>query len=148
MRDFGKMFREEQKKINVKEKVENYKKLQERRVLVDFLEDGLIEFLDYLSDHYYVQRHSVNFHVDGEVYERDIVESSMIKNDTEFSAAIQYKWANGGLRDTLRVKVEDYKAVLTYEGVQMGLDAFIKIVVRQITDAINKSQPSFKIIKL
>ena len=147
MRDFGKMFKEEQEKINVKEKVDNYKKEQEKKVLVDFLESGLIEFLDYLNDHYYVERHSINYHVDGDVYERDIVESSMIKNSTEFSGAIQYKWANGGISDTLRVKVEDYKAVLTYEGIQMDLDTFISTVVRQITDAINKSQPSFKIIK-
>lgn len=148
MRNFDKMFKEEQEKINVKENVENYKKQQEKKVLVDFLEDGLIDFLDYLNDNYYVQRHSVNYHIDREVYERDIVESRIIYDKSLFISGIQYKWSNGGLRDTLTVKVVDYKAVLTYEGVQMDLDTFISTVIRQITDAINKPQPSFKIIKL
>ena len=148
MRDFGKMFKAEQEKINVKEKIENYKKQQERKVLVNFLESGLIEFLDYLNDHYYVERHSINHHVDGKVYERDIVESYMVKNNTEFVAGIQYKWSNGGLRNTLRVKVVDYKAVLTYEEVKMDLDTFISTVVSQITGARNKQESHFKIIKL
>jgi hypothetical protein len=157
MKKFDEMFKTEQKRIETKQQLANNEKQTKINIVVDFCNEGLFEFLEYLHNRFYIRKHSVNHHVDRSVYERDIVygfsdkESGikMINKDLYgyFRTGIQYKWSNGSIYDALIVYCDDYKPVLKYEGVKMDLDTFMETVIMQIQATINKNLEGFKIIE-
>jgi hypothetical protein len=157
MKKFDEMFKTEQKRIETKQQLANNEKQTKIDIVVDFCNEGLFEFLEYLHNKFYIRKHGVNHHVDRAVYEQDIVygfkdKESGIKAINKdhynyFRTGIQYKWSNGSMFDTLIVYCDDYKPVLKYEGVKMDLDTFMEIVVTQIQEAINKNSERFKIIE-
>jgi hypothetical protein len=157
MTKFDEMFKTEQKRIETKQQLANNEKQTKIDIVVDFCNEGLFEFLEYLHNKFYIRKYSVNHHVDGAVYERDIVygftdKESGIKRINQdsyqyFRTGIQHTWSNGAIFDTLIVYCDDYKPVLEYEGVKMDLDMFIETVITQIQEAINKNSEGFKIIE-
>jgi hypothetical protein len=157
MKKFDEMFKTEQKRIETKQQLANNEKQTRIDVVVDFCNEGLFEFLEYLHNKFYIKKHGVNHHVDGAVYDQDIVygftdKESGIKRINQdsyqyFRTGIQHTWSNGAIFNTLIVYCDDYKPVLKYEGVKMDLDTFIETVVTQIQEAINKNSAGFKIIE-
>ena len=157
MKKFDEMFKTEQKRIEIKQQLVNKEKQTKIDVVVDFCNEGLFEFLEYLHNKFYIRKHGVNYRADGAVYEQDIVygftnKESGIKAINQDSyqylrTGIHYKWSNGSMFDTLIVYCDDYKPVLKYEGVKMDLDTFMETVVTQIQEAINKNSERFKIIE-
>jgi len=157
MNKFDQMFKREQKRIEVKKQLADNETQAKIDVVVNFCNEGLFDFLEYLHNRFYISKHGINYHVDRAVYKQDIVygftdkESGIkrIKNHLyhRFSTGIQYKWSNGGISDTLVVECVDFKPVLTYEGVRMDLDTFMDTVVAQIQSAIDKNSPEFQIIE-
>jgi hypothetical protein len=155
MKNYDKMFEEEQKSIELKQQLLNNEKEAQINLIINFCNEGLFDFLDYLHNKFYVRKHSVNYQIDRKIYEQEIVydyfgkDSAIekIKDRTTFRTGIHYKWSNGGLYDTLVVRCVDYKPILTYEGKNMNLEDFTKIAISQLQKAINENSGSFQIIE-
>ena len=108
MNKFDEMFKQEQNKIAIEKDLAAQEKAAKAKVIIDFCEEHIFDFLDYLQNKFYVRKHGVNYHVDSEIYEREIVYSynrenakKNIKDGYRFKTGIQYKWSNGGISDTL-----------------------------------------------
>lgn len=155
MKKFDEMFKKEKERIDIKKELARNEEQKKVDVVVNFCNEGLFEFLEYLHNKFYVVKNSVNYHVDGEKYTRDMVygytnkESGLknINNWGYFRGGIQYKWSNGGIYDSLIVKCVDFKPVLTYEGKRMDLDTFIETVIAQIQKTIDEQPGNFQIIE-
>ena len=155
MKKFDEMFKKEQERIDIKKELAQNEKQAEIDVVVNFCNEGLFEFLEYLHNKFYVVKNSVNYHVDGEKYTRDIVygytnkESGLktINNWGYFRGGIQHQWSNGGIYDSIKVECIDFKPVLTYERRKMDLDTLIETVIAQIQKTINEPPGNFKIIE-
>lgn len=157
MNKFDEMFKKEQERIKIKQQLVNNEKQAKLDVVINFCNEGLFEFLEYLDSKFFIKKHGINHHVDGAVYTDGIAygftnRKSGIKRINEdlhgcFRTGIQYKWSNGGIYDSLIVYCADYKPVLEYEGKIMNLDTFIEIAIAQIQEAINKNSDRFRIIE-
>jgi len=154
MKKFDEMFKQEQNKIAIEKDLAAQQKAAKAKVIIDFCEEHIFDFLDYLQNKFYVRKHSVNYHVDGEIYEREIVNyynrekvKKDIKDGYRFRTGIQYKWSNGGISDTLIVDCFDFKPVLEYEGKRVTPEEFMETVISQIQNAIEKNSSSFQILE-
>lgn len=151
MKKFDKMFKKEQERIDIKKELARNEEQKKVDVVVNFCNEGLFEFLEYLHNKFYVVKNSINYHADGEdmVYGSTNKESGLenINNWGYFRGGIQYKWSKLGIHDSLKVECVDFKPVLTYEGKRMDLDTLIETVIAQIQETINKQPGNFKIIE-
>ncbi len=155
MKNYDKMFEEEQKSIELKQQLKNIEKESRINLIINFCNEGLFDFLDYLHNKFYTRKHSVNYQIDRKIYEQEIFYGyfgkdtaiEKIKDDAIFRTGIHYKWSNGGIYDTLIVKCVDYKPILTYEGKNMNLEDFTKIAISQLQKAINGNSSFFEIIE-
>ena len=154
MKKFDEMFKQEQNKIAIEKDLAAQQKAAKAKVIIDFCEEHIFDFLDYLQNKFYTRKHSVNYHVDREIYEREIVYSynrenakKNIKDGYRFKTGIQYKWSNGGISDTLIVDCINFKPVLEYEGKRIAPDEFIQTAIAQIQSTIEKNPANFKIIE-
>jgi hypothetical protein len=154
MKKFDEMFKQEQNKIAIEKDLAAQQKAAKAKVIIDFCEEHIFDFLDYLQNKFYVRKHSVNYHVDGEIYEREIVNyynrekvKKDIKDGYRFRTGIQYKWSNGGISDTLVVDCFDFKPALEYEGKRVTPEEFMETVITQIQNAIEKNSSGFQIIE-
>jgi hypothetical protein len=153
MNKYDEMFRKEQEKIEIKKELKQNEKQLKNKIVIDFCNQGLFDFLEYLNNKFYVRKHGVNHHIDRNVYTRDIVYSfernSVINSVTNglFRTGIQYKWQNGDFYDTLKVECIDFKPILTYEGKRMNTEEFIEIAISQIQNEINNNSLGFQIIE-
>jgi hypothetical protein len=154
MKNYDLMFETEQNKVAIEKELAQQKHNAEVKVILDFCNSGLFDFLDYLQSKFYIIRSSVNYHIDGEKYERPIVynydrESAIkkIEKYKKFTTGIQHKWSNGGTYDTLKVKCIDLKPLLYYHGKVVSLEQLENKVVEQVQEAIDKVSPSFQILK-
>jgi hypothetical protein len=154
MKKFDEMFKQEQNKIEIEKDLAAQQRAAKAKVIIDFCEEHIFDFLDYLQNKFYVRNHSVNYHVDREIYEKEIVNyynrekaKKDIKDGHQFRTGIQYKWSNGGIYDTLTVDCINFKPVLEYEGKQTTPEKFMETVIAQIQNAIEKNSSSFQIIE-
>jgi hypothetical protein len=156
MNKYDEMFKQEQTKIAIEKDLATQEKEAKIKVIMDFCEEHIFDFLNYLQNKFYVEKHSINYHVDREVYKRDIVYDYSIDNPLrnithwntpQLRTGIQYKWSNGGISDSLVVSCFNFKPVLEYEGKQMTPDEFKQTVVAQIQATIEKNHCNFKIIE-
>ena len=157
MKNYDALFQKEKEKIDIKARLAADKKQAKLDVIVNFCNEGLFDFLEYLDNKFYVRKHGVNHHVDRAVYTCDMVYNfknrehaiERIKTDVRgcLRTGIQYKWVNGSIYDSLTVRCVDFKPVLEYEGKRMDLDTFMEVVVAQIQKAINENSPGFQIIE-
>lgn len=155
MKNYDEMFKQEQRSIELKQQLVNDEKEARINLIIDFCNDGLFDFLDYLHNKFYIKKNSVNYHIDREKYEQEIVYGyfgkdnaiEKIKDNVMLRTGINYKWSNGGIYDTLTVICVDYKAILNYEGKNMTLEDFTKIAISQLQKSINENSPAFKIIE-
>jgi hypothetical protein len=153
MKNFDKLFEQEQVKIAAKNKIKKETLSTKAEILIDFCESSeLFDFLDYLQSKFYISKHGVNYHVDGAVYTNDVVEGYERKNAVKYLKAnahlrlgINYRWTNGSVYDSIRLTCVDFKPNFEYEGKKVDVDSFKEIVVAQIQFAINKNSPSFEI---
>lgn len=151
MNKYDDLFKKEQEKIVIKEQLVQNENTAKADVIINYCNEGLFEFLEYLQNKFTTKSHGINHHFDRAIYEKDMVGSftnkekatEYIKKNLLFRVEIQYKWGSGG---ELRVDCVDYKPVLKYEGVKMNLDTFIETVVSQIQGSIAKGYDSFVII--
>jgi hypothetical protein len=154
MKKFDEMFKQEQNKIAIEKDLAAQQKAAKAKVIIDFCEEHIFDFLDYLQNKFYIRKHSVNYHVDGETYEREIVYSynrenakKSIKDRCQFKTGIQCYWSNGGIFDTLTVNCVNFKPVLKYEGERVTPEKFIEKVISQIQNAIDQNFNKFQIIE-
>jgi hypothetical protein len=154
MEKFDEMFKQEQNKIEIEKDLAAQQRAAKAKVIIDFCEEHIFDFLDYLQNKFYVRKHSVNYHVDREIYEREIVYSynrenakKNIKDGYRFRTGIQYQWSNGGISDTLIVDCFDFKPVLEYEGKRVTPEEFMETVIAQIQNAIEKNSSGFQILE-
>lgn len=152
MKNYDELFKQEEKAIKIKEELKLQEKNAKSKIVIDFCEEHIFGFLDYLQNKFYVRKHGVNYRSDGKIYKDNIVESyaknfiEYIKEYEKFECGINYKWSNGGISNTIKVTCVDYKPVLTYEGNVVTVDEFEKTVIKQIQESINKNSEEFKII--
>ena len=156
MNKYDEMFKQEQTKIAIEKDLATHEKAAKAKVIMDFCEEHIFDFLNYLQNKFYIEKHSVNYHVDRQIYKREIIygysPDSMFQNiekwsTTQLRVGIQYEWSNGGIYDSLTVSCVDYKPVLKYEGKQMSPDEFKRTVIAQIQNTIEKNPCNFKIIE-
>jgi hypothetical protein len=154
MKKFDEMFKQEQNKIEIEKDLAAQQRAAKAKVIIDFCEEHIFDFLDYLQNKFYVRKHSVNYHVDRKIYEREIVNyynrenvKKDIKDGYRFRTGIQCKWSNGGIYDTLTVDCVNFKPVLEYEGEQTTPEKFMETVIAQIQNAIEKNSSNFQIIE-
>ena len=154
MKKFDEMFKQEQNKIEIEKDLAAQQRAAKAKVIIDFCEEHIFDFLDYLQNKFYVRKHSVNYHVDREIYEREMVNGynrenakKNIKDGYRFRTGIQYKWSNGGIYDTLTVDCVNFKPVLEYEGEQTTPEKFMETVIAQIQNAIEKNSSHFLILE-
>jgi hypothetical protein len=156
MKKFDEMFKQEQNKIAIEKGLSTQEKEAKIKVIMDFCEEHIFDFLNYLQNKFKVKKHSINYHVDGEIYTREIVygysTNNLLGNITHWDqpklrTGIQYKWSNGGISDSLVVSCVNFKPVLEYEGKRMTPDEFKQTVVAQIQATIRKNPGNFRIIE-
>lgn len=154
MNKFDEMFKQEQNKIAIEKDLAAQQKAAQAKVIIDFCEEHIFDFLDYLQNKFYIRKHSVNYHVDGAIYENEIVYSynrenakKSIKDRCQFKTGIQCYWSNGGIFASLTVDCVNFKPVLKYEGEQVTPEKFMEKVISQIQNAIEKNSSSFQIIE-
>jgi hypothetical protein len=154
MKKFDEMFKQEQNKIEIEKDLAAQKKAAKAKVIIDFCEEHIFDFLDYLQNKFYVRKHGINHHVDRAVYEREMVygynrekAKKEVAGGFRFRTGIQYRWSDGGMYDTLIVDCVNFKPVLEYEGKQITPEKFIETVVAQIQNTIDQSPISFLILE-
>lgn len=150
---YEKLFEREQTKIETETKLRQDKKKAEADIIINFCNEELFNFLDYLQNTFYIRKHGVNHHVDGAVYTRDMVYNYSRKKSIEFIQSsgyfytgVQHEWSNGGISDTVMVECVDFKPVFTYMGKKMTVEQFEETVVAQIQKSINRDLAEFQIL--
>jgi hypothetical protein len=154
MNKFDEMFKQEQNKIAIEKDLLEQQKAAKAKVIIDFCEEHIFDFLDYLQSTFYVRECGINYHIDRAIYEKEIVcgysreeAKKHIKNGYQFRAGIEYEWSNGGIYDSITVNCIDFKPVLEYMGNRVTPNEFIEIAIAQIQNAIDKNSSGFQIIK-
>ena len=155
MNKFDTMFKQEQNKIAIEKDLAQQQIDAKAKVIIDFCEENQIfDFLDYLNNKFIVNKTSVNYHVDRQIYTSEMVYSynrektiQEIKKGYQLKTGIQYRWSNGGIYDTLVVGCIDFKPVLTYEDKRVTPEVFMQTVIAQIQDTIDKNAGSIQIIE-
>ena len=154
MKKFDEMFKQEQNKIAIEKDLAAQQRAAKAKVIIDFCEEHIFDFLDYLQSKFYVRKHGVNYHVDRAIYENEIISSynregakKHIKDGYRFRTGIQYKWSNGSIYDSLTVDCFDFKPVLEYEGKRVTPEEFMETVISQIQNAIEKNSSGFQILE-
>lgn len=155
MNKYDLLFEQVGKSNQIKAELANVTNDRNNAVVIDFCNQFLFDFFDYLNSKFRVEQHSVNHHIDGKIYDCQLVEGyknreeaiNLIKRFGYLKCGINYKWANGGIYDSVKVFSVDFKPRFTYEGEIINVSDFEILVISQIQESIDKNLKGFQIIK-